>query len=84
MCTNVTAVAAAPLTIALDCEDVAAAVEDVAQGVQQEASNEEALLLQLKNTKRKAALPANDSTSLGDKLWTINDYYYGKRKKREQ
>lgn len=56
MCTNVTAVAAAPLTIALDCEDVAAAVENVAQRVQKEAGNEQALLLQLKNTWPKAIL----------------------------
>lgn len=45
MCTNVTAVAAAPLTIGLDCEDVAAAVEDVAHRVQREAGNEQTLLL---------------------------------------
>lgn len=53
MCTNVTAIAAAPLTIALDCEDVAAAVDNVAQGVQQEAGNEQTLLLQLKIPSQK-------------------------------
>lgn len=58
MCTTVTAVAAAPLTMALDCEDVAAAVEDVAQRVQREAGNEQALLLRLKNTQPKAVLLA--------------------------
>lgn len=40
---NVTTVAAAPLTIAPDCEDVAAAVEDVAQRLQREAGNKQAL-----------------------------------------
>lgn len=70
MCTNVTAVAAAPLTIALDCEDVAAAVEDVAQRVQREVGNEQVLLLQLKNTKPIAVL-------------LVIAQYYRKRKKRK-
>lgn len=56
MCTNVTAVAAAPLTIALDFEDAATVAEDVAQRVQREAGNEQALLLQLKNAQPKAIL----------------------------
>lgn len=59
MCTNVTAVAAAPLTIALDFEDAATVAEDVAQRVQREAGNEQVLLPQLKNAQPKAVLVNN-------------------------